>query len=55
MNFKTSHSLNKPATASSSYHDQMFAQWQADPNSVDKSWQEYFSNPTGAAGLNELL
>jgi 2-oxoglutarate dehydrogenase complex dehydrogenase (E1) component-like enzyme len=33
----------------------MYAQWQADPNSVDQTWQEYFSNPNGSSGLNELL
>src|ERR1700722_705805 len=32
------------------YVEQMYAAWQADPNSVDASWQTYFSQ-TGEQGL----
>src|SRR6185312_5404682 len=32
------------------YVEQMYASWQADPNSVDASWQAYFSQ-TGDQGL----
>ena len=33
------------------YVEQMYAAWQADPNSVDQSWQTYFSQ-TGEQGLS---
>src|SRR6202045_3441177 len=33
------------------YVEQMYAAWQADPNSVDASWQAYFSQ-TGEQGLS---
>ena len=33
------------------YVEQMYAAWQADPNSVDTSWQDYFSQ-TGEQGLS---
>jgi len=54
MAFRTSQHLNKPATVQS-YHDQMHQMWLRDPNSVDESWKKYFTNPSGANGLGELI
>ena len=46
MSFKPDKGLNKPAGgAQSTYVDQMYSQWRADPSSVDPAWQEYFSSP----------
>ena len=37
-------------TGQSSYMDQMYSQWKADPTSVDETWQKHFQSVEGGAG-----
>lgn len=37
------------AASQSSYVDQMYSQWRADPTSVDASWQKHFESVDGGA------